>query len=250
MKKLKLIVLIFLVNNYIYCQESRYQKDIELGIGTQIMPFQISGNDSYYLDLDSNSSSIVNLYVQLSYLKESKKDDNLFYKIGLGVTREFMFGEPMLPIVETGISNDNSLTILEISNLEYQLKIPLNISYALRRFKRGYGFQLSVGLEPRIRVFHIGTGNLIISNYDPLEGTGQKSLDEALFNKVNDYYFNKIKPFSLIATLGGGLKFPKEGASIGYKLNYMVINPFKVNTKPLSRFGVTFFGIYPLFDFN
>lgn len=242
------IILILFSCCNLYCQESKYQKDIELGVGAQIMGYQFKENNNYFSSIDKKSNAIVNFYLQLSYLICSKKDDNLYYKVGLGVSREWIFGTPIIPIIKTGISNDTSLTIVEISNLEYQLKIPLNVSYALPRFRGGYGFQLSFGLESRIRIIHIGTGNLSQSNYNVLDGSGQMNQDQMLFDEINDYYFNIIRPYSLVSTFGIGLKFPKEGASIGYKLNYLIIDPFRIKSSLKSKFGITLFGVYPLFN--
>ena len=238
------ILLAFSLNG----QESNYQKDIELGIGCQLMSFDFEKNNNYFSGMEKNLNGLVNFYVQLSYINHMKKDDNFFYKLGVGISREYISIFPTIPITQTGLSNDTSLTIVEMANLEYQLRVPLNISYALRRFKNGHGVQLSFGVEPRVKIIDRGTGTNIVRDFISLDNYGEAYEEEFVYDIASQYYSDAFRPFSLFATFGVGMKFPETGASIGYKLNYMVISPLKIKTKFTSRFGITVFGIYPLFN--
>lgn len=194
-------------------------------------------------DFEGNLS----FFLHFTHVKKSKTK-GLSYRYGLGLSREYLGIYPLLTLKDANISEIDSVIIGEVNNWEYQLLLPISISYEFPNlFKQGYGLRLTAGIENRLRVHRIATESYLVSNYSFEDNLGDFFEDEKLTNLVNEKYSNFIRPYAMQANIG--LEFlPPELISGGFKFINLIIHPFGKGQKLSRQFGVMVYINIPLFN--
>jgi hypothetical protein len=223
-------------------------KDFEISLGFQTSQFTLKDNPGFILRNNSPYNGSLNFFFHLNRVFKPQKNKQLNYRIGVGAAREYLGFYSLVTLEEAGIANTDTIRIGEVENWEYQLLIPLSISYEFPNLiKKGSGVRFFLGFENRIRLHRIATEATLVTNYDFQANIGDYHEDEILMQKTNDLFSNFINPYSLQINLGIGFLQPELG-SAGIKVTNMLIPSFGNGQKFTRQVGFLFFLELPLFN--
>lgn len=221
-------------------------KDFEILVGLQLSSYYLKNNAGFIEK--GGQGGYGNCFFYFNRVINSKLDDKLNIRLGVGAAREYLFFYPLVTLKETNIANTDSIRIGLVKNWEYQFLVPVSISYEFPNLiKKGYGLNFTLGIENRFRIHRIRTTSQLVANYNFEENHGENYEDKHLTQKANDLYSNFINPFSIQINAGIGLMTP-ELDSGGIRLTNMIVPSFGNGQKMNNQFGLMFFVNIPLFD--
>ncbi len=196
-------------------------------------------------------SSDLSLFIEVNARKYLNKQFS--YSVGIGLCKEFLGFDPFINIGEINrneLSNFGKLTVAEVANWDWQLQIPISISFELFGQSDNLpiilpGMRLTAGLINKITFNRINTDNIILSEFDELKGYGYEYYDENLNNFISNYYSEQIKHYRLMMNLG--IEFFSKVNTIGFlggmKYNRHLTSP--INSEIKNNFSmIGYIGIY------
>lgn len=223
-------------------------KDFEFVGGFQIAKFNLKSKSGYISNNVGATGSSLSIFVQLNKVVKSKINSNLYYRYGVGASREYLGFYPLVTLREAQISDIDSIRIGEIANWEYQIHFPVSISYEFPNIiKKGFGLKLYFGLENRFRFYRVNTDNQMVANYNFTDNFGLTYKNEEISQIVNKKYSEFIRPYSLQLNFGIGIVPPELGSG-GIKFTNIIIPTFGNGQKINQQLGVTFFVEIPIFN--
>ncbi|MDF1698761.1 MAG: hypothetical protein P1U56_23105 [Saprospiraceae bacterium] len=225
-------------------------KDFEIVFGVHYSKFNMKNNEGFIVEGKGDFEGYFNLFFHLNRVFVSSRNDHLHYRIGIGAAREYLSFYPLVTLENAGISNLESIRIGEVGNWEYQVLVPMSISYELPNLiKKGFGLRFFLGMEHRFRIHQVKTQSLLVANYSFEKNRGDVYENEPITQKVNELYANFINPYSLQVNFGIGL-LPPEIGSGGIKLTHLAVPSFGKGQKINSQFGLMVYLEMPLFNLN
>ena len=210
------------------------QKNFELTFGLQTINYVLY-NKPWNMDRRHMvPDGFTDFFINFNKVERSKAINGLEYRYGLGFAKETSEAYPWIKLKELGINTkDTNVVIAHFLNLEYQLVVPLSITYKF----------LTLGIENRFRIYRDTIGSNLIDYYNPTNDEyGNEYLDIATKQNVNEYYSDFIGWYSL--TFNIGFKFH----GFGVKYNYLLLTSFENNRKVYNQWGFMIDYTIPLFD--
>jgi len=176
-------------------------------------------------------------FFEVNRIFAAPKHQALELRLGLGIALAYHFFRPFVPVSDFGQNDFEGVVVASVRNNEYQLLIPMELSYKVPLGK-SY-LRAMLGNQAKIPVRADIHEIFLYENFDPNSPGFEQLINPELADAAREHYSDFFRSYSVRAFTGLSIGFPKF--ETGIQITTTLISPFGQNQKHGKNLGFRIF---------